>query len=191
MDYSLSLIVSCLLSSPQVSGEYVTNHRMYEQLFLSGLMSTNPEIRHEYCEACRKILTSSLDNNFPLFEIIFRMIYENFEKCNKESLFTEYFELFSGLLEMLRRHPSVLERLQLNWMILTRSIIDLFRSHKCTEERLSSPVDWVVQGFMRILSKLLTEETLEHFVGLVPYLFQSLLFPEGGRNKLKTAATRR
>ena len=119
------------------------------------------------------------------------MVYENFEKCKKESLFTEYFELYSELLEMLRRHPEVLEKLQLNWMILTRSIIDLFRSHKCTEERLSSPVDWVVQGFMRILSKLLNQDTLHNFVELVPYLFQNLLFPDGVRNKLKTAATRK
>jgi ubiquitin carboxyl-terminal hydrolase 34 len=140
---------------------------------------------------CRNILTESLSSNFLLFEIIFRLIYENFEKCNKESLFTEYFELFSELLEMLTKHPDVLEKLQLNWIILTKSIIDLFRAHKCTEERLSSPVDWVVQGFMRILSKLLTQDTLSYFVELVPYLFQNLLFPEGGVNKLKTAATRK
>jgi hypothetical protein len=90
------------------------------------------------------------------------------------------------MLEMLHNHPEVLEKLQLNWVILTKSIIDLFRAHKCKEETLSSPVDWVAQGFMRTLSKLLHLNTLDYFIQLVQYLFQGLLFPEGGVNKLRT-----
>ena len=49
LEYSLTLIVSCLASSPEVSSEYTTNHRQYEQLFLSGLMSSNSEVRTMYC----------------------------------------------------------------------------------------------------------------------------------------------
>lgn len=44
---------------------------------------------------------------------------------------------------------------------------------------------------MKILSRLLTNETIGDFVQLVPYLFQNLLFPEGGLNKLKTSASRK
>lgn len=154
-------------------------------------MSANLEVREMYCEASRKILSESVESNFSVFEIMFRMIYSNFEKCNKSSLYIQYFELFSSMLEMLHSHPGVLARLELNWVILTKSIIDLFKAHKCTEERMSSSVDWVAQGFMRTLSKLLHLNTLDYFIDLVQYLFQNLLFPEGGLNKLKTPTTRK
>jgi hypothetical protein len=44
---------------------------------------------------------------------------------------------------------------------------------------------------MKILGKLLDSKTLDYFIELVPYLFQNLLFPEGGHNKLKNPNTRR
>ena len=81
--------------------------------------------------------------------------------------------------------------LKLDWKILTKSVIERFKTHKCTEERLRSPPDWVVQGFMHILSKLLDENTAKDLEELIPYLFQTLLFPDGGTNKLKTATTRK
>lgn len=54
-------------------------------------MSTNQEIRERYCKASLEIMEDSLQNSFSIFEIMFQLIYGNFEKCQKSSLFPEYF----------------------------------------------------------------------------------------------------
>lgn len=43
---------------------------------------------------------------------------------------------------------------------------------------------------MKIIAKLLNTETISHIVNLVPFIFQQSLFPEKGRNKLKTSKSR-
>lgn len=122
---------------------------------------------------------------------MFTLLYRHFETSTKSSLHPEFFELFSKTLELIRNKTEILKLLNLNWKTLTKSVIERFKTHKCTEERISSPPDWVVQGFMHILSRLLDETTACDLEELIPYLFQTLLFPEGGTNKLKTATSRK
>ncbi len=126
-----------------------------------------------------------------IFEILFNLIYKNFENCDKESLNIEYFDLYSNLLEFLNTHSSLLEKLKLNWMILTKSMIKLFQNHKSTEITLNSPTDQVAQGFLRIIKKLLNEETIKEFIPLVKFIFKENLFPEGGQHKLKNSQSRK
>lgn len=119
------------------------------------------------------------------------MVYSNFEKCEKSTLSIEYFDLYSQLLEVLKQHTTLLPKLDLNWLILTRSMISLFLAHRSTELGLNSPPDQVAQGFLRILRKLLDSSTVAELVPLVRFLFQQSLFPESGKNKLKNAKSRR
>ena len=74
-------------------------------------------------------------------------------------------------------HQELLPKLELNWLILTQSMISLFLNHKCSEAGLNSPVDQVAQGYLRILKKMLNNDTLELMVPLVKFLFQNSLFP--------------
>lgn len=55
---------------------------------------------------------------------------------------------------------------------------------------MTSKPDQVAQGLLKIIGKLLNSETIEVVVNLVPFIFQQSLFPEKGRNKLKTAKSR-
>jgi len=91
----------------------------------------------------------------------------------------------------LKLHQELLPKLDLNWLILTQSMISLFLSHKCTETGLNSPPDQVAQGYLRILKKMLNKDTLSHMVPLVKFLFQNSLFPESGQNKLKNSKSRK
>lgn len=70
-------------------------------------------------------------------------------------------------------------------------MISLFLSHKSTEAGLNSPPDQVAQGYLRILSKMLNDNTLNEMVPVVKFLFQQSLFPETGQNKLKNAKSRK
>ncbi len=92
---------------------------------------------------------------------------------------------------MLRENTKVLERLKLNWKMLTNSMIKQYMEHKCREESLNSPPDEVAQGFLRIISRLLDTEYLEDLTGLVSFIFKSSLFPETGLNKLKNSKSRK
>ncbi len=92
---------------------------------------------------------------------------------------------------MLKQHTTLLPRLELNWLILTRSMISLFLGHRSTEVGLNSPPDQVAQGYLRILRKLLDASTVTELVPLVKFLFQQSLFPESGKNKLKNAKSRK
>lgn len=92
---------------------------------------------------------------------------------------------------MLKQHTTLLPKLDLNWLILTKSMISLFLAHRSTELGLNSPPDQVAQGFLRILRKLLDPSTVGELVPLVKFLFQHSLFPEAGKNKLKNSKSRR
>ena len=70
-------------------------------------------------------------------------------------------------------------------------MISLFLNHKCNETGLNSPPDQVAQGYLRILKKMLTKDTLNLMVPLVKSLFQNSLFPESGQNKLKNSYSRK
>lgn len=93
--------------------------------------------------------------------MFFKLVYENFEKCDKSTLSIEYFDLYSKLLEVLKVHPALLTKLGLNWLILTKSMISLFLAHKSTETGINSPPDCVAQGFLIILKKLLDSNTVQ------------------------------
>lgn len=56
-------------------------------------------------------------------------------------------------------------------------MVSLYKSHECTEASMNSKPDQVAQGFLRILSKLMNNDTATEIVELVPYIFQSSLFP--------------
>ena len=55
---------------------------------------------------------------------------------------------------------------------------------------MTSKPDQVAEGLLKIIAKLLHSDTIEVIVNLVPFIFQLSLFPEKGRNKLKTAKSR-
>ena len=118
-------------------------------------------------------------------------MYNTFEKCDKTTLSIEYFDLYSQVLEVLKLHPALLPRLELNWLILTRSMINLFLNHRSTELGLNSSPDQVAQGFLKIIKKLLDPATIDELVPLVKFLFQQSLFPESGQNKLKNSKSRK
>jgi hypothetical protein len=61
-------------------------------------MSKNPFIRRMYCEAIKNIMVECADSHIEIFEPFFRLVYGNFEKCDKTTLSFEYFELYSELL---------------------------------------------------------------------------------------------
>lgn len=144
-----------------------------------------------YCEAVKNILVETAETQIDIFVVFFWLVYGNFEKCDKSTLSLEYFELYSELLEILKLHQELLPKLELNWVILTQSMISLFLEHKSTEAGLNSPPDQVAQGYLRILSKMLNENTLTLMVPLVKFLFQQSLFPESGQNKLKNSKSRK
>lgn len=143
-----------------------------------------------YCNCIEDIIHKSIDTDFKVFESLFNLIYRIFDKCDKSTLTIEYFDLFTSLLEILRAHEQAMEKLNLNWEILTKEMITLYKSHECTEASMNSKPDQVAQGFLRIMSKLLNNETSSEIVELVPYIFQSSLFPENGKNKLKNSKSR-
>lgn len=154
-------------------------------------MSKNLLTRKMYCEAVKNILSESAETRVEIFIAFFWLVYGNFEECDKATLSLEYFELYSELLEILKLHQELLPKLELNWMILTQSMISLFLTHKSTEAGLNSPPDQVAQGYLRILSKMLNGNTLPEMVPLVKFLFQNSLFPESGQNKLKNSKSRK
>lgn len=154
-------------------------------------MSKNSVIRKMYCEAVKNILIDTAASYIEVFEAFFWLVYGNFEKCDKSTLSLEYFDLYSELLEILKLHQELLPKLQLNWLILTQSMISLFLSHKSTETGLNSPPDQVAQGYLHILSKMLNGNTVHLMVPLVKFLFQQSLFPESGQNKLKNSKSRK
>jgi len=84
-----------------------------------------------------------------------------------------------------------MEKLKLNWRMLTNSMIKQYKEHKCKEESLNSPPDEVAQGFLRIITKLLDTEYLDDLEDLVSFIFKSSLFPESGLNKLKNSKSRK
>lgn len=55
---------------------------------------------------------------------------------------------------------------------------------------MTSKPDQVAEGLLKIIAKLLNSDTIEVIVNLVPFIFQQSLFPDKGRNKLKTAKSR-
>jgi hypothetical protein len=49
-------------------------------------MSKNSTVRRMYCETVETILTDSAAEHLEIFEPIFRLVYTNFEKCDKSTL---------------------------------------------------------------------------------------------------------
>ena len=122
--------------------------------------------------------------------MLFNLVYKIFDKGDKSTLNIEYFDLFSSLLEILRVHPQLMPKLGLNWLILTKSIIQLYMTHECTESSINSKADQVAQGLLRIISRLLNKDTVNEIIQLVSFIFQKSLFPENGKNKLKNSKSR-
>ncbi len=122
-------------------------------------MSHNHDIRVMYCKIVEELIGETYANDFEIFSIFFNLIYKNFEKCDKSTLNIEYFDLYSNLLEVLQNHPELYEKLKLNEEILAKSMVQLYKEHRCTETSLNSKPDHVSQGFLRILGKLLNKET--------------------------------
>jgi len=120
-------------------------------------MSKNLEIRSMFCQSINFIISETVESDFSIFSIFFNLVYKNFEQCDKSTLSIEYFDLYSSLLEVLKTHPELLEKLKLNWLILTKSMIQLYTQHSCNETSLNSKPDHVAQGFLRILSKILNK----------------------------------
>jgi len=50
-----------------------------------------------------------------------------------------------------------MKNLKLNEEIVAKSMVELFKLHRCTETGLNSKPDHVSQGFLRILGKLLNK----------------------------------
>ena len=123
-------------------------------------MSNNQITRALYCNALEELIHLSIEKNFEIFEVLFNLVYKIFDKGDKSTLNIEYFDLFSSLLEMLRVHPALLPKLGLNWLILTKSMIQLYIEHECTEHSINSKADQVAQGLLRIISRLLNKETV-------------------------------
>ena len=122
-------------------------------------MNNNHEIRSMYCKAIEQLIIETFEIDFEIFEILFNLINKNFEQCDKTTLTIEYFDLYSNLLEILQNHPRLYEKLKLNEEILAKSMVQLYKEHRCTETGLNSKPDYVSQGFLRILGKLLNKET--------------------------------
>lgn len=55
---------------------------------------------------------------------------------------------------------------------------------------MTSKPDQVAEGLLKIITNLLNEDTIDCIVNLVPFIFQQSLFPDKGRNKLKTSKSR-
>ena len=87
-------------------------------------------------------------------------------------------------------HHDLMPKLGLNWGSLTQEVIDIYKSHECTETSMTSKPDQVAEGLLKIIAKLLNSETISYIINLVPFIFQQSLFPEKGRNKLKTSKSR-
>ena len=49
-------------------------------------------------------MLESAESHIEIFEPFFRLVYGNFEKCDKTTLSIEYFDLYSELLEILKVH---------------------------------------------------------------------------------------
>lgn len=191
LDNTLKILEWLLRENEAIRQHYAVRHAEYDPILTAGLMAKNPLTRRAYSAAVETIIEESADEHFDIFEPFFRLVYGNFEKCDKSTLSLEYFELYSKLLEVLKLHPELLQKLSLNWLILTRSMIALFLAHRSTETGLNSPPDQVAQGFLRILRKLLDPSTVQEHLPLVRFLFQQSLFPESGQNKLKNGRSRK
>lgn len=57
-----------------------------------------------------------------------------------------------------------MEKLSLNWALLTQEIINIYKSHQCTETSMTSKPDQVAEGLLKIIFNLLNEETVDHVV---------------------------
>lgn len=86
-------------------------------------MSANEISRTMYCKALEDIIEHSIEADFRIFEALFNLVYKIFDNCDKSTLTIEYFDLFSSILEMLCIHDNLMGKLNLNWSILTSSMI--------------------------------------------------------------------
>ena len=49
-------------------------------------MSKNVLVRKMFCEAIKTIMLESAESNIEIFQPFFRLVYGNFEKCDKTTL---------------------------------------------------------------------------------------------------------
>lgn len=161
LDNSLQILNKSLGLDETIKQYYLEHQSVCNKIFREGIMSANSTSRAMYCKGLEEIIEHSIEADFRIFEALFNLVYKIFDNCDKSTLTIEYFDLFSSLLEMLCIHDSLMEKLNLNWSILTHSIIELYQTHECTETSMNSKSDQVAQGLLRIISKLLNHETIE------------------------------
>ena len=111
LDNTLRILELLLRDNENIRSHFVTSHAEYDPIITAGLMSKNATIRKMYCEAVENVMTESADKHIEIFEPFFRLVYTNFEKCDKATLSIEYFELYSQLLEILKEHQALLPKL--------------------------------------------------------------------------------
>ena len=83
-------------------------------------MSANSVARTMYCNCIDGIIQKSIISDFKVFESLFNLVYRIFDKCDKSTLTIEYFDLFTSLLETLKVNEKLMEKLNINWEILTK-----------------------------------------------------------------------
>jgi hypothetical protein len=141
-------------------------------------MSSKSELRNIYIEAVNDMF-KHFNEQPDLFNMLFDIVYTNFEKCNKKDLSPEYFHLFTNALEEARGN-TILE-----------TVVKVFKEHQSSEKSLSSPEDYVAIGFMKLIGTLLTQEYQPS--GFVTFLFSECLFPQNSdkSHELKSIRSRK
>jgi|JI61114DRNA_FD_contig_31_2226858_length_806_multi_3_in_0_out_0_2 hypothetical protein len=112
-------------SQPLLKEEFLKDNARFERLFVTGLMSSKPELRNIYIEAVAQMFVH-FTRQPDLFSMFFSIVYINFEKCNKKDLSPEYFSLFSGALEEARTN-NLLQ--QLGGHNILDTVVKVFQEH--------------------------------------------------------------
>ena len=112
-------------SQPLLKEEFLKDNARFERLFVTGLMSSKPELRNIYIEAVAQMFVH-FTRHPDLFSMFFSIVYINFEKCNKKDLSPEYFSLFSGALEEARTN-NLLQ--QLGGHNILDTVVKVFQEH--------------------------------------------------------------
>ena len=84
LEYSLKIIVKAIENQIPLQDEFLRNKDKFEKVFLSGLMSKKSELSSYYMKAVNDLFQSLITKRIEVFEMLFNMIYFNFEKCNKK-----------------------------------------------------------------------------------------------------------
>lgn len=123
LDNSLQIVSKGLGHDQAIKDFYLDQQKMCNQIFREGIMSANSVSRTMYSKALEEIIEHSIEADLRIFEGLFNLVYKIFDNCDRSTLTIEYFDLFSSILEMLCIHDELMEKLGLNWSILTHSII--------------------------------------------------------------------